>query len=265
MSAALKLAPAERPPLSALAKTILILNLVPIPWYIAFQFLVLKAPFPPIGITNAIASLIVVYVTTRRRKWSPLAAIIWGVVGTLSEITMVGSHLKNPGDWNNLLNVLMFVGFLLTFAAGVAAQIQSLRADHATPRWLSGAAIGIFSFLLGAALVAVIYRPGATTVPEHVMQTLPTLTAEHGMFKEPEIRVKAGQPVTLRLRNLDLGDHSFDIDELNVHVHMPGTADALSVFTPEKPGTYAVYCGIPGHTAEGHTKGMVTKLIVSVQ
>jgi uncharacterized cupredoxin-like copper-binding protein len=85
-----------------------------------------------------------------------------------------------------------------------------------------------------------------------------TLTTENFKFGPPELRVKAGETVTLNLANSDLLPHSFDVDEFAVHVSMPGHDQVQAVFTPTKPGDYPFYCGIPGH----QEAGMVGTLIV---
>ncbi len=85
-----------------------------------------------------------------------------------------------------------------------------------------------------------------------------TLTTENFKFGQPELRVKAGQTVTLNLANSDLLPHSFDVDEFEVHVSMPGHDQVQAAFTPTKPGAYPFYCGIPGHLEAG----MVGTLIV---
>ena len=66
------------------------------------------------------------------------------------------------------------------------------------------------------------------------------------------------QTDVLRLESSDAAAHSFDIDELNVHVPMPADKPVLALFTPSTLGTYTFYCGIPGHTEAG----MVGTLIV---
>jgi Cupredoxin-like domain len=45
--------------------------------------------------------------------------------------------------------------------------------------------------------------------------------------------------------------HSFDIDELNVHVPMASGKSSLALFKPTKPGTYTFYCSVPGHRELG--------------
>ena len=83
-------------------------------------------------------------------------------------------------------------------------------------------------------------------------------TTKEMRFGQSELRVKAGEEITLQLVNYDLYAHSFDIDELDVHVQMPANGQASAQFTVSEPGEYKIYCGIPGH----EEAGMVAKLIV---
>lgn len=77
------------------------------------------------------------------------------------------------------------------------------------------------------------------------------LTADMGGFNVRTIRVKAGQPVTVRLESLDTpfhldggGKHQFAIEELGVNIIAPARGTASATFTPTEPGTYAFFCDI---------------------
>lgn len=70
-------------------------------------------------------------------------------------------------------------------------------------------------------------------------------------FDSPEIRVRAGEPVTIRLTSLDGpfhldggGKHQLAIDEFGVNIIAPARDTASATFTPTEPGTYEFYCGI---------------------
>jgi heme/copper-type cytochrome/quinol oxidase subunit 2 len=56
-------------------------------------------------------------------------------------------------------------------------------------------------------------------------------------FSQTELRVPAGEPVTLQLDNKDLYGHSFDIDALDVHVRMPANGRVTATFAVPEPGT----------------------------
>lgn len=70
-------------------------------------------------------------------------------------------------------------------------------------------------------------------------------------FDKPEIRVQAGEPVTLRLTSLDGpfhldggGKHQLAIDKFDVNIIAPSRGSASATFTPTEPGTYEFYCDI---------------------
>lgn len=77
------------------------------------------------------------------------------------------------------------------------------------------------------------------------------ISADMGGFDRRVIRVKAGEPVTVRLTSLDNrfhtdggGRHQFAVDELDVNIIAPSLGSASETFTPTKPGTYTFYCDI---------------------
>lgn len=83
-------------------------------------------------------------------------------------------------------------------------------------------------------------------------------TTKEMRFGHTELRIQAGQEITLQLENYDLYAHSFDIDELNLHVQMPANSQTTAQFTAPKPGIYTIYCSVPGH----QEAGMIATLVV---
>ena len=70
-------------------------------------------------------------------------------------------------------------------------------------------------------------------------------------FDTSEIRVRAGESVTIRLTSLDGpfhldggGKHQLAIDELGVDIIAPARDTASATFILAKPGTYEFYCDI---------------------
>jgi cytochrome c oxidase subunit 2 len=77
------------------------------------------------------------------------------------------------------------------------------------------------------------------------------LTADMSGFNQKEIRVKVGEPVTVRLRSLDNshhtdggGQHQWAVDELGVSIIAPPEGVSKATFTPTKPGEYVFFCDI---------------------
>lgn len=77
------------------------------------------------------------------------------------------------------------------------------------------------------------------------------IAADMGGFTRKEVRVKAGQPVTVRLTSLDNshhtdggGKHQWAVDELGIDIVAPPLGSRYKTFTPTKAGTYTFYCDI---------------------
>ena len=77
------------------------------------------------------------------------------------------------------------------------------------------------------------------------------IKADMGGFSRKEVRVKAGEPITVRLTSLDNshhtdggGKHQWAVDELGVNIIAPPLGSSSKTFTPAKPGTYTFYCDI---------------------
>lgn len=102
--------------------------------------------------------------------------------------------------------------------------------------------LGLSVSLLVSAFTPKTPSPAANTID---------LAADMSGFNMQEIRVKAGQPVTIRLTSLDGphhtdggGKHQWAVDEFGVSVVAPAEGSNLTTFTPDKPGTYTYYCDI---------------------
>jgi heme/copper-type cytochrome/quinol oxidase subunit 2 len=77
------------------------------------------------------------------------------------------------------------------------------------------------------------------------------VAADMAGFDQPEIRVKLGQPVTVRLSSLDNshptdggGKHQWAVDELGVDIVAPPLGSSYATFTPQQAGSYTFYCDI---------------------
>ena len=79
------------------------------------------------------------------------------------------------------------------------------------------------------------------------------LTAEKYRFTPDNLTFEAGKPITVILTSID-GDHSFDVDALNVHSSEAGKGKSVVVeFTADQPGRYEFYCGHGNHKQRGMT------------
>jgi plastocyanin len=86
-----------------------------------------------------------------------------------------------------------------------------------------------------------------------------TIKTDGMRFVQDEVRVKAGQAVTLKVVNQDGYAHAFDIDEFAIHAPLPAKASFDATFTPTAAGRYRFYCGSPGHEAAGMASVLVVE------
>jgi cytochrome c oxidase subunit II len=101
--------------------------------------------------------------------------------------------------------------------------------------------------LAGSLLVSAFSRPKLATLTGNVID----IAADMSGFDMEVVRVKVGEPVTIRLTSLDNshhtdggGKHQWAVDELGLDlVTGPESSNTLT-FTPDKPGSYEFYCDI---------------------
>jgi cytochrome c oxidase subunit 2 len=84
-------------------------------------------------------------------------------------------------------------------------------------------------------------------------------TVDGGCWSLKEIRVRAGEPVRLRLTSADV-THGFYVPDLGVTSEPISPGAYVTVeFTPDRPGTYVYYCNV----LCGHRHGaMIGRLVV---
>lgn len=103
--------------------------------------------------------------------------------------------------------------------------------------------LGLAGYLLYTAYV----RPPLPAMAGSVID----IAADMSGFDQKEIRVKAGEAVTVRLRSLDNshhtdggGQHQWAVDELALDVVAQPLSSNFVTFTPTAPGRYQYYCDI---------------------
>lgn len=196
------------------------------------------------------------------RRWAPLlaaapGALTFAVAGRFILQSLVEPHeTVNFGFWVALMAVM---GVATVASLTGTAQHYLWPAEIRAPHWITSILAAIGALCLGAIVVAALPQPplGVQVEPE-ALAKLPGLASKDFKFSAPELHVKAGQSITLRLDNLDAGPHSFDIDELGVHTPMRTNTSSLAIFSAPKPGTYTFYCAVGTH----RQAGMVGTLVV---
>ena len=110
-----------------------------------------------------------------------------------------------------------------------------------------GAVVIVVLAVATSLLVSAFSRPALPALAGNVID----ISADMGGFNKQEIRVKVGQPVTIRLTSLDNshhtdggGKHQWAVDELNASVIAPPEGSNTVTFTPGKTGEFTYYCDI---------------------
>lgn len=104
------------------------------------------------------------------------------------------------------------------------------------------AVLGAAGYLLVTAFTPPVPAPAENTID---------VRANMSGFNADEIRVKVGEPVTIRLTSLDNqnhtdggGQHQWAVDEFGVSLIAQPLSSNTVTFTPDRPGRYTYYCDI---------------------
>jgi plastocyanin len=257
---------ASRRPLTPLTRWTIAALAGVLPLLAYLQFGLIGGMNPPILIIFGVPALLVIaLIAATGWRWVPLLATLYWSVLIVLNIPFLQHDLAHPEFFGTFVFSVIVVG--LALVGGVAGAVAAAQTYHGptaredgagTPRWFSAGVVAVAGLVLGASLVATIPRGSTAGVSAEVLADLPVLAASGVRFEQAELRAQAGETVALRLENRDAAGHSFDIDELNVHVAIVPGEPALALFRPETAGTYTYYCGVPSH----REAGMVGTLIV---
>ncbi|MBA3947021.1 MAG: cupredoxin domain-containing protein [Herpetosiphonaceae bacterium] len=230
-----------------------LLGTASIPVYYA---LALSSEAEPIFALFGLVPLVTAGLVLRRWRWAPALAALWSAGMLLGNGPALVAAIVQPDETRAFaVNVLFVAVAVVGLGAGLAAAVQNrctAPVDRHMPRLVPVLLATLVGLVVGALLVAAIPQHGPETLLDSAgLGNLPVLTAAQRRFDRPEIHVKVGATVGLRLVNQDQERHRFDIDAFNVHAPMPTKQNGVALFQATQAGTYTFYCGIPGHRAAG--------------
>lgn len=195
-------------------------------------------------------------------RWTPILATLWSLILGAGSLGRMLLHLAHPEDTLTFAAQLVLLATLATgIVAGIGATVQNYRlpaAERRMPRWVRWGAVAVASLIVGGVAVAAIPQTSGAQVDPATLAQLPGVPLS--AFENGEIRVRAGQLTALRLENPSAAGHSFDVDELGLHIAMPAGENSVALFTAPAPGTYTFYCAPHYDKASG--QGMRGTLIV---
>lgn len=255
---------APRAPLPALSRLTAVMLLAASGLLVYLMAFVFRAFIPPI-VAFVVVGVVFAAVIARGARWAPALGVLFGALFLAMNGKPIVDDLSQPAGAMFAPVLLCAATGVLALVGGIAALVRNYTRGVAapTPRWLVPGLAAVAGACVGAIALSLTARAGAAApagVSAQVLATLPAVTTQNFSFEQPELRVKAGQQVALRLENRDGMTHSFDIDELDVHVPMPGNGTALALFTAGAPGRYTIYCA--PHYDKKSGQGMKTTLVV---
>lgn len=114
-----------------------------------------------------------------------------------------------------------------------------------------------FLVLVGA--LAIASQPSATApTGQNPAARVVNVSAERFSFTPSEIRIKAGEPIEIRLRSEDT-DHGFRILDTDVDVRIPkrGKGTVTATFQPTREGRYTFECSHVCGAGHGFMRGTI--------
>jgi nitrite reductase (NO-forming) len=227
-----------------------------------------------VAATGAFATALAVLVPVwRGNRWATLLTVPLMIILLAALLPATGSFFGSPSSANFLVWLTVttiLVAAVVGIPVAVVATLESFGRLPPTRALRAGGGFGATAVfvagaigsLVGMTTMAVAVAAGPAPSGGSVVDGAPDATATVGLrelrFEPQRLELEAGRTTAVFVTNEDPFDHSFDVDELDVHVRVAAGQTAVVVLTPEAAGSLALYCGIPGHTEAG----MVADLIV---
>ena len=222
---------------------------------------------PPIFTTLAaifgvIGTLSLVWAGARRHGWFWLIPVVLAVWIQAFNAQDLPYDLARPANTAAFLTtVVLLTGAIAIIGGGIVAFLEVRRGR---PIWTRTGRAGALSLVcigiaVGAAATALLVGQVPTGGPGG-MKT-PTVTgviAIEDLAFVGSPRVTDGDVLGLIITNPEDVPHSFDIDNLDIHVQVSPETTTAVVIQPTGPGNLAFYCSVHTH----RERGMVGTIIV---
>lgn len=190
---------------------------------------------PPLVVIAVLFAVVATLVLRVDRPWPRYLAAVFGVLVIVGNLPFVVADLSHPESLAGFGPMLVMVlAALLTTFGGVAAA--------------RGASLAAPPVLMTTALMAVVALIGSLVLTLSLSDDEPEpgdveIVAEGAEY--PDVVVDAGN-VGFLIDNADPVRHTFLIEGTDVAKEVPG-ATARRVEADLVPGTYRLYCDVPGH------------------
>ncbi len=200
-----------------------------------------------------VPTVVIALLALRIGGWALTLAAVWAVLMLLASLFFLGPFLSQINSfWDFAPAVAAVVARLAAAVGGIGSFVQRRRgtvrqtATIGERRSLVGATVIV---VVLAALSGVLHVTSLETVSADAKAGAVAVGMKDTQFDPARLTVQAGQPLTLVVKNGDLGAHTFTIRELGINEAVIGGSERLITITASDPGTYEIVCEIPGHEA----------------
>ncbi|MEO5918550.1 MAG: cupredoxin domain-containing protein [Candidatus Limnocylindrales bacterium] len=219
----------------------------------ALAFLPIFVGFIAVFVGAAAVATFLPSAPVRRRLW--LVLIIPPVLFLLLNAPYIPYSLTHPADLGFTAVLPMVLMTAVIAAAGFAAFREA--GGAVVERWTGVRSRIVMSVIAGVVLggsatgYLAATSAGGGTALTGAPTTTATLVAEKTMFLTTSYSIEGSDTMGLFVENRDAFAHSFDIDELDLHVQLPADSTVALTIKPTASGPLAFYCAIPGHLEAG--------------
>jgi uncharacterized cupredoxin-like copper-binding protein len=231
---------------------------------------------PPLALhavvlVGSAALLVPVWLNSR---WAALATVplmlLMLLGGLPSALPTVGAPtMAEFTAWLTMTVLLVAAGVGVAF--GMAASLEAFGRKTPAPALLgdhfsiaamgASAALGstIGMALLGVAVAATPPPADSTATLQGRPDNYVTVVMHNVRFDPADLELPAGKVTAVFLVNEDPFGHSFDVDELNVHVPVAAGETRVVMLDPPAGASLRFYCSIPGHEDAGMVGTLVPR------
>ncbi len=201
----------------------------------------------------AVPTVVIALLALRIGRWALTLAAIWAVLMFLAGLLFLRPAVSHINSfWDFAPAVAAIVARLAASVGGVGAFVLRRRgtlrqtATVVEFRLLVAATMGVVVLVL---LSGVLHLESLESVSADAKAGAIAVGMKDTQFDPTKLTVRAGQPVTLFVKNDDLIVHTFTVHELGINEVVIGGGEKLIAIAASDPGNYEFVCEIPGHEA----------------
>ena len=207
-----------------------------------------------------IPTAVIAGLMARYGKGAVIAGIVWTALSLLANVVFTMPSLIYVNSFFDFGFALpLLVSTAVALVASIVALVQLRRGTARTSgrigerRTLSAIAVAVVATM---ALSGVLHVSSLETVSAAASAGAVRVDIKEFDFHPTDLKLLAGTPVKIKVRNSDIPVHTFTVEGLGIDHTIVSGSEKLIEFASLAPGTYELKCAVPGH------EDMEGKLIV---